>query len=103
MEKSAPQAQTPIGPYSTLSDCLFPVDNIYMNDVYQGWMQKPLQSNEGRYSIAILQNGKESNLQGNFTMTEEETKVPMHICLPQMRQLQHYYMSKVLPLLLLLI
>lgn len=78
MEKSAPQAQTPIGPYSTLSDCLFPVDNIYMNDVYQGWMQKPLQSNEGRYSIAILQNGKESNLQGNFTMTEEETKVPMH-------------------------
>ncbi len=78
MEKSALQAQTPIGPYSTLSDCLFPTDNIYMNDVYQGWMQKPLQSKEGRYSIAILQNGKESNLQGNFTMTEEETKVPMH-------------------------
>lgn len=49
MEKSAPQVQTPIGPYSTLPDCLFPVDNIYMNDVYQGWMQKPLQSNEGRY------------------------------------------------------
>jgi|SRR5690554_495420 len=78
MEKSAPQAQTPIGPYSTLSDCLFPVDNIYMNDVYQGWMQKPLQSNEGRYSIAIVQNGKESNLQGNFIMTEEEKSVPMH-------------------------
>jgi len=78
MEKSAPQAQTPIGPFSTLSDCLFPVDNIYMDDVYQGWMQKPLQSNEGRYSIAILQNGKESNLQGNFIMTEEDTEVPMH-------------------------
>lgn len=78
MEKSAPQAKTPIGPYSTLSDCLFPADNIYMNDVYQGWMQKPLQSNEGRYSIAIVQNGKESNLQGNFIMTEEEKSVPMH-------------------------
>jgi hypothetical protein len=78
MEKSAPQVRTPIGPYSTLSDCLFPIDNIYMDDVYQGWMQKPLQSKEGRYSIAILQNGKESNLQGNFIMTEEDTSVPMH-------------------------
>jgi hypothetical protein len=78
MEKSAPQVQTPVGPYSTLSDCLFPIDNIYMDDVYQGWMQKPLQSKEGRYSIAILQNGKESNLQGNFIMTEEDTEVPMH-------------------------
>lgn len=78
MEKSALQAKTPIGPYSTLSDCLFPTDNIYMNDIYQGWMQKPLQSNEGRYSIAIVQNEVESTLQGHFTMTEEETKVPMH-------------------------
>lgn len=78
MEKSAPQAKTPIGPNSTLSDCLFPSDNIYMNDIYQGWKQKPLQSNDGQYSIVIIQKGKESNLQGYFTMSEEETKVPMH-------------------------
>lgn len=78
MEKSAPQAQTPIAPYSTISDCLFPEDNIYMKDVYQGWMQKPLQSNEGQYSITIVQNGIESNLQGQFVMNKEEVKVPMH-------------------------
>jgi hypothetical protein len=78
IEKSTAQTITPIGPHSILSDCLFPSDNIYMNNVYEGWLQKPLQANEGRYFISILRNSNESTLQGNFTMTIDEQKVPMN-------------------------
>ena len=78
MDKSAPQAKTPLASGTEISDCLFPESNIEINNVYAGWKQKPLDANNGKYSIAIIHNGKQENLQGTFSMIVKDSTIPMH-------------------------
>lgn len=78
MEKSAPQAKTPLASGTESSDCLFPESNIELNNVYAGWKQKPLDANKGDYSIAIVHNGKQENIQGTFAMIVKDSNIPMN-------------------------
>lgn len=78
MEKSAPQAKTPLASGTEISDCLFPESNIEINNVYAGWKQKPLDADKGDYSIAIVHNGKQENIQGAFSIIVKDSTVPMH-------------------------
>jgi len=76
MEKAAPQAKTPVAPGTKISDCLFPESNIELNDIYAGWIQKPLDADSGEYSIAINRGGKQENIQGSFTMIVKDSYIP---------------------------
>lgn len=78
MDKSAPQAKTPLAAGTETSDCLFPESNIEINNVYVGWIQKPLNSDNGEYSIAIIHNGKQENIKGTFSVMVKDKTVPMH-------------------------
>lgn len=78
LEKSAPQAKTPLASGSEISDCLFPESNIEINNVYAGWIQKPLDAGNGEYSIAIIHNGKQENIKGTFSMMVKDNTIPMH-------------------------
>jgi hypothetical protein len=74
-EVSAPQTITEVNPGSVISDCLFPEKNIEYNDHSQSWIRKPLESNIGEYSVAVICNGRQENLQGTFSMSVKEAYV----------------------------
>lgn len=79
MEKAASQATTRVAPGSKISDCLFPVSNAELPNIYQGWIRKPLEADSGEYSIAVICNGKQENIQGTFSMIIKDTSVPSNV------------------------
>jgi hypothetical protein len=91
MEKAAPQATTPVAPGTNISDCLFPESNIELNDIYEGWIQEPLNADSGEYSIAINLSGKQENIQGSFTMIVKDYYVPSNNMSSSMSYLNALY------------